>query len=204
MHRDHDQRLPEDLARLAEELREQRPGLTALELEELRLRVQRRTGRRSTRKGSLMRSRLAIVLMIVFGAFLTIGGAGLAVSGTSGSGSAAIAQYGDDDDDKGDDDDDNGDDDDDDDSGDDDDATGDDDDTILSDVGSDPGDEQEVARAREEQAPQQQAVQPTRQAQSEGLRQLPFTGYAAIPILLIGISLLVAGVLTRLRVRADG
>jgi hypothetical protein len=201
MERETDQRLPSDLARLAQRLREDRPQLSPLELDRLEQRVRERVVRGSHRKDPFMRARLAILMMLILGVFLTVGGGALAVTGISGSGSAAIAQYGDDDDDgKGDDDDDDDDDDD-----------GDDDDQITvlpSPQGAPPAPgaqpEREVLGEEEPRpAPSPEvATQAPRQVGQVG-QQLPFTGYAAIPILLLGIALLVAGLLSRRHLLRD-
>jgi hypothetical protein len=189
MEREIDQRLPSDLARLAQRLREERPQLSPLELDQLEQRVRERVVRGSQRKDPFMRARLAILMMLILGVFLTVGGGALAVTGISGSGSAAKAQYGDDDDD-------------DDDDGDDDDDDGDDEDiTVLPSTGTSPGTpgqapEQEVLGEEEAKPAPEVATQAPRQAGQVG-QQLPFTGYAAIPILLLGIALLVAGLLSR-------
>lgn len=121
------------------------------------------------RKESFVRSRIAIVLMLVFGFALSGAGAGLAVSGAGGDATLSQeAQYG----------------------------------------------EQEQAPALkpgsgvkgevETSAPA--ATQVTRQLGAESNEtQLPFTGFAAIPILLLGVFLLASGaVLNRSSRRSDG
>src|SRR3712207_1436431 len=87
--------MPEDLERVADRLRDERPRLDALELDAMRRRVGARSGRTasSTRRNSFMRSRLAITGMLVSGVLFSTTGAGLAVEGISGSGSAAQQQY---------------------------------------------------------------------------------------------------------------
>ena len=132
-----------------------------------------------------MRSRLAIIAMLVFGMVLSTGGGALAVSGfTSQDDSAALSQYGpnvtpnDAPDDNG----------------------GDEGGGVL-------GDEDSGAPAPDtggggDQG--DQGVQPARQVEAgtqspdEG-GQLPFTGFAAIPILLGGVALLSTGLLLRRR-----
>src|ERR671913_2306151 len=76
-------------------LREQRPELSALELDEVRTRV-RKHADRFPRKGQSMKSRFAILLMLIAGMLVSTTGAGLAVQGSSGNGNAAVSQYPDD------------------------------------------------------------------------------------------------------------
>src|SRR5688500_4380002 len=80
---------------IEQRLREQRPELSALELDEVRMRV-RKHADRMPRKGQSMKSRFAILLMLVAGMFVSATGAGLAVQGSSGNGNAAVSQYPDD------------------------------------------------------------------------------------------------------------
>lgn len=94
-HSNRDDRTPADLAQLAERLRSERPVTTPLELDELKQRVRRQAATSHYRhgKGTWMKSRLALTLMIVAGLMLSTTGAGLAISGNSGSGNAATNQY---------------------------------------------------------------------------------------------------------------
>jgi hypothetical protein len=71
-------------------LRENRPEATELELDEIKQRVRRRAARPERRQD--MKSRLAILLMLVLGMMLSTTGAGLAIQGLSG-GNAAQQQY---------------------------------------------------------------------------------------------------------------
>ena len=134
-----------------------------------------------------MRSRLAIIAMLVFGMVLSTGGGALAVSGfTSQSDNAAEQQYGkpgaDTNGDKGN----NG---------------------ILGEEesgGPAGGQENGGAPAGTED----QGTQPARQVEAGaqgtgGEEQLPFTGFAAIPILLGGVALLTSGLVLRRRSAAD-
>jgi hypothetical protein len=74
-------------------LRRDRTTATSLELDELKLRAMRQAaGRRGTR-GNLMKSRLALLLVLVAGLMMSTTGATLALSGSSGSGSAGQSQY---------------------------------------------------------------------------------------------------------------
>src|SRR5918992_6351650 len=80
---DHD-----DVIRL---LRDERPQISELELDEIKQRVRRRA--RTPRKGQFMRSRLAILLTLVLGLTLSTTGAGLALQGQGPSDDAAVSQY---------------------------------------------------------------------------------------------------------------
>jgi len=93
-----DNRTPADLLPVVERLRTDRPQATALELDHVKQRVMTRmsaasaTGVRS-QKGSPMKSRLAMLGLLVGGMLMSGTGATLAVSGVSSSGSAGTAQY---------------------------------------------------------------------------------------------------------------
>ena len=77
----------DDIVRL---LREERPEASELELD----RIKRRVMARTPRKGQPMRSRLAILAMLVLGMLMSGTGAGLAVQGFGdGSDDASEAQY---------------------------------------------------------------------------------------------------------------
>ena len=91
-------RTPADLVRIAERLREERPVATPLELDRIKLRARRQAQRSgpsfyARQKGTLMKSRLALTLMIALGLTMGTTGATLAITGSSGSGSAAEGQY---------------------------------------------------------------------------------------------------------------
>jgi len=121
-----------------------------------------------------MRSRLAIIAMLVFGGLLSTGGGALAVSGfSSQQDNAAVSQYG---------------------------------------GGEDNGDqgvlgEDESGGGPTENNGGSSPAQPNRQveagAQGTGAEQLPFTGFAAIPILLGGVALLASGLVLRRRTADD-
>ena len=123
-----------------------------------------------------MRSRLAIIAMLVFGMVLSTGGGALAVSGfTSQQDNAAQGQYG---------------------SG----------NVQGEDEGGDVLGEDESGNPTPENggpAGEEEASQPARQveagAQGSGGEDLPFTGFAAIPILLGGVALLTSGLVLRKR-----
>src|SRR5215210_8653097 len=91
----HDDLQP-DLQPVIDQLRANRPEATALELDAIKQRVRARTSnpaRRRTRRAQLMKSRLVILSMLVFGMLLSTAGAGLAVQGLSGNKSASTAAY---------------------------------------------------------------------------------------------------------------
>src|SRR5215212_4343596 len=91
----HDDLQP-DLQPVIDQLRAHRPEATALELDAIKQRVRARAShpaRRRTRRAQLMKSRLVILSMLVFGMLLSTAGAGLAVTGLSGNKSASIAAY---------------------------------------------------------------------------------------------------------------
>ncbi len=129
-----------------------------------------------------MRSRLAIIAMLVFGMVLSTGGGALAVSGfTSQSDNAAEQQYGPGPNDNGD----NG---------------------VLGEEesgGPAGGQDNGGAPAGTEDEGTQPARQVEAGAQGTGDQQLPFTGFAAIPILLGGVALLTAGLVLRRRSAND-
>jgi len=88
---DHD--LPPELAEVARRVRAERPDPSPLELDALRRRVHRRGAGTATTRRSLMKSRVTITMMLMLGVLSSTTGAGLAVSGISGSGGASAAQY---------------------------------------------------------------------------------------------------------------
>jgi hypothetical protein len=80
----------DDVIRL---LRENRPEATALELDRIKQRVRRRAAQPTSRRRQDMKTRLAILLMLVLGMSLGTTGAGLAVQGLT-SQDASVQQYG--------------------------------------------------------------------------------------------------------------
>jgi hypothetical protein len=171
----HDAELGPVIARLQAE----RPTASDLELGLIRQRVQGRVApsARRSRRTEFMRSRLAIIAMLVFGMVLSTGGGALAVSGfTSQSDNAAKQQYG---------------------------KPGGGNNGVLGEEesgGPAGGQENGGAPAGTED----QGTQPARQVEAGaqgtgGEEQLPFTGFAAIPILLGGVALLTAGLVLRRR-----
>jgi hypothetical protein len=159
---------------VVEQLRAHRPEATALELDAVKRRVRERVatrpaGRRA-RSASLMKSRLAILSMLVTGMLLSTAGAGLAIDGVTGSNNASVASY-DNNDNRG--------------------------DVLGEDNSNSPSG---VAGENSGSAPSGAGVQPARQVEAgAGSDTLPFTGFLAIPVLLGGVALLSAGLVLRHR-----
>jgi hypothetical protein len=171
--------LPDDLQPVISQLRAHRPEATALELDAVKRRVRARVaappaGRRA-RSSTFMKSRLAILSMLVTGMLLSTAGAGLAVSGVTGD--ASREQYTTSTPPSG---------------------------NVLGESDQNSGDqagqgEQGVAG---EQAGG--SVQPARQVEAgANSGSLPFTGFLAIPVLLGGVALLSAGLVLRRRAADD-
>lgn len=150
-------RCPPDLVETMEFLERERPVATPLELDQMKTRIIARAQgtRRSGRKGSLLKTRFAITMMLVLGILLSCTGAGLAVSGSSGSGNAGAAQY-----------------------------------TKPTTEGNNGN----VLGSEEQPAATQEANQV---AATTSSGSLPFTGLAAIPILVFGVGLLGTGLVVR-------
>ena len=173
--------LQQDLQPVIDQLRANRPEATALELDAIKQRVRARSSqparRRTTRRAQLMKSRLVILSMLVFGMLLSTAGAGLAVSGLSGQNNASKAVYG---------------------------GV-----TTPSGGGDVLGDEDSGTNVLPNsgggnESPggsEGNATQPARQVEAGATTNsnLPFTGFAAIPVLLGGIALLSAGLVLRRR-----
>jgi hypothetical protein len=166
--------LQPDLQSVIDMLHAHRPEATALELDAVKQQVRARVAnpaRRRTRGNQLMKSRLVILTMLVLGMLLSTTGAGLAVSGLSGT-NASIAQY----------------------------ST-----PTPTGGGGVLGDQDTGSGTAPEQngggtAPSEASTQPARQVEAGANNsQLPFTGFAAIPVLLGGIALLSAGLVLRRR-----
>ena len=170
-----DDELGSELQPIADRLRAERPTLSALELDDVKQRVRAAATRPTTTKRGFMRSRLAILLMLVLGLTFSTTGAGLAISGfADGDGQAAATQYDTDDDGGG----------------------------VLPD--SDEGDNGGGVTPDSDTPSAEADVQPARQFESAGTGgSLPFTGFAAIPVLLLGLGLLSAGLIVRRTSRDD-
>lgn len=171
---------------IAARLRAAKPELTPLELDGVKQRVVRLAlrprGGASTKKGSFMRARVTILAMLVFG-LLMIGTSGaLAVSGISDSGSAAKVQYPSN-------------------------HTGPALNTLAAQQNGQPNDN-DNGTPSSSTGPSNSSGTPAssdaQQAAAGSGKQLPFTGYLAIPVLLGGIALLGTGMMMRRRTRSDG
>ena len=79
-------------------LRDERPMASPLELDRMKLRALQGTQKRRSRpgrlKGAVLKSRLALMSMIVVGILMSGTGATVAVTGIAGDGSSGTAQYG--------------------------------------------------------------------------------------------------------------
>jgi hypothetical protein len=175
----------DELHSVVEQLRAHRPEATGLELDAVKRRVRQRVaprpaGRRA-RSAAFMKSRLAILSMLVTGMVLSTAGAGLAVDGLTSRNDAAKFQYyvvpG-----------------------------GDNGNVLGEDNNNQPGG---VAGQGNGAAPGggvagANDVQPARQVEAgAGSENLPFTGFLAIPVLLGGVALLSAGLVLRRRAADD-
>jgi hypothetical protein len=93
----HEDPLSPELTEMTERLRDERPQATGLELDRMHAQARAKVYNRSRParglKGALVKSRLAIGLLLVAGFALTGTGGALAISGSSGKVSAAQAQY---------------------------------------------------------------------------------------------------------------
>jgi hypothetical protein len=154
--------LPDDLLRVAERLREERPSLDGLALDRAKTRARARasapeSGAVNHGKGALLRSRIAITMILAVDILMSLSGAGLAVSGLGDSGDAADVQY------------------------------------------SNPGDDSATTLGDAGDSAHPADVQPAAQESSDPDENLPFTGFAAIPVLVGGLALLSSGIVLRRR-----
>jgi hypothetical protein len=171
-----------ELGPVIDRLEAERPTATPLELDAIKQRVRGRVGR--SRRTETMRSRIAILATLALGMVLSTGGAGLAVSGfASQADNAAQTQYGTP--------------------------------TPTPTSTTQGGGQNDVLGEEESGGPaaggggeggpagEETESQPARQveagAQGSGNEQLPFTGFAAIPVLLGGVALLTTGLVLRRR-----
>jgi hypothetical protein len=174
--------LPPDLAGLGERLRRDRPELAPLELDRIKVNVMRRSS--AAPKGGFMRARLTILGFLVVGILMMGTGGALAVSGFSG-GSAATVEYG---------------------------PAGvkgvqatgtlGSNTTPCTEANSPTGSTANNCQPTGSPAAAAAVPSPTAQVSSGG-KSLPFTGYAAIPVLLIGVALLGTGAIMRRRTRGQ-
>jgi hypothetical protein len=163
-------RFPPELQEVGDRLRASRPALTPLEAEDLKLRLKRRAGLGSANKrGSFMKSRLALTFVLVSGLLLTGGGGAVAVTGIAGDGNSGTAQYQ---------------------------TVGGQQGSGGSNGGQGGGSGGQVL-GKSEQPAAPGAAQAGQQVASSGDDSLPFTGLLAIPMLAAGVGLLGAGAVMR-------
>ena len=170
----------DDVIRL---LRENRPEATPLELDRIKQRARARVARPS-RRSQRMKSRLAILSMLVGALLMSMTGASLAISGISShKHDASVAVYGG--------------------------GVAPEEQTPTPSPGGGVAPEQQNNAPGAPNSPSSgtkpaQAAQPARQVEAgQSTNQLPFTGFAAIPVLLAGVALLAGGLVVRRRTRAQ-
>ena len=169
----------DDVIRLLEE---GRPQATDLELDKIKQRIRRGQAAAPSGRKQSMKSRLTILAMVAFGMLFSTAGAGLAVSGISSNNNASVAQYGT--------------------------PTptptpGGDTQAAEEEGGVLPAEETNNAPEGGVAPAEEESTQPTRQVEATTESQLPFTGFAAIPVMLGGIALLTGGLVLRRRTRAE-
>ena len=171
--RHYDEPFGDGLDEVGEGLRAARPTLTPLELDAVQRRVLG-TAVRTTNEGTrTVKTRIAIIATLMFGMLFSTAGAGLAVGGFADDDQASVAQYGDNDD------------------------QGEDEGGVLGGGGDQGEDEGAVLGESVDSATDVSAAEQTEftsQGEDTG-GELPFTGFAAIPVLLIGLALLGGGTL---------
>lgn len=173
MHEETGQESP-DMTRFEERLRTGRAVATGLELDQLKQRVlsQARNPKPEKRtKGQFMKSRLALLSMIVLGLMASSTGATLAISGNSGAGSAGDGQYRQVTPDK-------------------------DDGQVLGDDESVAGQPEGGTDPASESGTSPQATAQVAVA-GDGTDSLAFTGFLAIPLMIGGVALVATGAILR-------
>jgi hypothetical protein len=170
MNKQNHERMPAELHDMEARLRDERPQLDALELDRVKLRAV--SAGRSTQKGPLMKSRLAITTMLVLGILLSTTGAGLAVTGGTVSQNAGQEATG-----------------------------GEEGVTLGQEGGPDQGTGPAGATQGEDQVLGQGSgdTSPQEQVAATGDGALPFTGFLAIPLMIGGVALLGTGLVLRRR-----
>jgi hypothetical protein len=178
-------RTPEELDSIADALRAERHQATPLELDRIKLQAirqaeQPRPSLYAVKKGTFMKSRLALTLLLVAGFMLSTTGATLAITGSSGSGSAATEQYVQPQNEEG------------------------HNEQGTKGVSGKGGKEKNTL---EEEPATEVEVTPAPAAEQQAVvssgSSLPFTGFVAIPLLVIGVGLILVGATLRLKSRKD-
>lgn len=182
-------RTPEELDSIADALRAERHQATPLELDRIKLQAirqaeQPRPSFYAVKKGTLMKSRLALTLLLVAGFMLSTTGATLAISGSSGSGSAATNQYVQPHNEES--------------------HHGEQGTKGVHGKGGNGGNEHNTLN---EEPASEVEVEPAPAAEQQAVvssgSSLPFTGFVAIPLLVIGVGLILVGATLRLKSRKD-
>lgn len=169
-------RTPAEFAEIEARLRAERAQASPLDLDRIKLQAIRRAERSrpslyARKKGTLMKSRLALTLVLVAGFMLSTTGATLAITGSSGSNSAAENQYG-----------------------------------SPTNGSNGVKGTKDSGKSDKSLAGPTSSVQPVaaEQAQvvtSDSSGSLPFTGFVAIPLLIVGVALILVGAVLRRKSR---
>jgi hypothetical protein len=180
-------RAPEEFEATEDALRAGRHQATPLELDRIKLQAirqaeQPRPSLYAVKKGTFMKSRLALTLLLVAGFMLSTTGATLAVSGSSGNGNAATNQYVQPGNEEGGNHNEQG-------------TKG-----VNGKGGNDNNTLNEEPATEVEVTPAPVAEQ---QAVVSNGSSLPFTGFVAIPLLVIGVGLILVGATIRFKSRKD-
>jgi hypothetical protein len=164
-----DNGLPGDLQEVAARLDEERPQLSPMQLDDITRTVRTRSHRPGPRKGNIMRSRLATVLVLSTGLVLGGTGVSLGVTALQSTDDAATAEYG----------------------------------AAQQSCGGDDDPCQAVLGESSTGGPGSGA-DAADQAASVSSGTLPFTGYLAVPAMILGLGLVIGGlVLRRFALRDD-
>lgn len=184
MHRSNRDRIPARLERVVARLRRERATTTPLELDRIKLQAMRQAERPrpsfyARQKGMLMKSRLALMALVATGLMLSTTGATLAITGSSGSGNAAQSQY--------------------------------QNVAPVTGEGGEPsptteegGEPQGKTLGGNGSGPEVQAAATEQVAATGDSGSLPFTGYLAIPLLVVGVGLLSLGMVLRWKAGRHG
>jgi hypothetical protein len=182
-------RTPAEFTGIEAELRAERHEASPLELDRIKLQAIRQAERSRpslyvSKKGSFMKSRLALTLVLVAGFMLSTTGATLAISGSSSSGSASGIEYT---------------------------PTG-GNNPAGNNQGDHPQNHVKGVNSKGGNGPSNTSGGPSpevvvapaaaeQQAVVSNGSSLPFTGFVAIPLLVIGLALIVGGAVLRLKSR---